>query len=167
MNEDRIRTSLSRFGRRDFIRYAGVFAGAAALAACRRDEAPTIAGAGSPSPTLTRSIEDELGDLHVYEWSGYEIEELWQPYKEQFPDAEPDFTFLTTPDEALSKIAGGFKADLVHPELSFMQEFIELGVFQPFDTSLISNFPALNPALVQAGQFDGQQYAIPLDWGFV
>lgn len=166
MHEDRTRLLL-KFGRRDFLRYAGVVAGGAVLVGCRRDEAAAPVGAGSPSPTLTRILEDEPGDLHVYEWSGYEIEELWQPFKEQFPDIKPEFTFLTSPDEALSKIAGGFSADLVHPELSFMQEFIELGVFQPFDTSLLSTFPALNPALVEAGQFDGQQYAIPLDWGFV
>ena len=38
---------------------------------------------------------------------------------------------------------------------------------QPWDTSLISNFSSLNPKLMEAGQFDGQQYFVPLDWGFI
>jgi hypothetical protein len=39
-------------------------------------------------------------------------------------------------------------------------------VMQPWDTSLIPNFPDLNPALQAYGNIDGQQYFIVADWGF-
>ena len=41
-----------------------------------------------------------------------------------------------------------------------------MGAIQPWDTSLIPNFAALNPVLEAAGQIDGKQYEIALDWGY-
>ena len=41
-----------------------------------------------------------------------------------------------------------------------------MGAIQPWDTSQISNFTDLNPVLQKAGQIDGKQYEIALDWGY-
>lgn len=165
MDTDLARTFSRRLARRDFLRYSGVALGAGVLAACQRDTAGPAQTSPRSSPVGT--LEDEPGGLQVFEWSGFELEELWEPYKEAVPDPDPQYTFMTAPDQALARIAGGFQTDLVHPELSFLQDFVDLGQFQEWDTSRIENFSELNPALVGAGQIDGRQYAIPLDWGFV
>ena len=111
-------------------------------------------------------IEDESGDLLVFDWAGYEVKPLWRAYREKFPDRKPKFAFLTSDDQALAKVAAGFTADLAHPCVGYVQDWIELGVVQPFDPSLVSHFGELNPALVKAGQVNGEQYFVPADWGF-
>ena len=56
---------------------------------------------------------------------------------------------------------------MVHPCGYRWQDWVDLGVMQPWDTSLIPNAASLNPKLMQSGVIDGQQYFIPLDWGFI
>lgn len=152
---------LRELGRRDFLRYAAVAGGAGMLAACRRVTEPS-----GPEAPVRPQIEEEVGDLLVFEWAGYELPALWKPYQTEFPGTKPDFQFLTSDDQALSKVRAGFQMDLVHPCVGYVKDWADLGAVQPFDTSLLSNFPDLNPAHVKAGQIDGQQYFIPLDWGF-
>jgi spermidine/putrescine-binding protein len=54
-----------------------------------------------------------------------------------------------------------------HPCGYRYKDWVDLDVLQPWDTSLIPNFSQLNPKLMTAGQFDGQQYFVPLDWGYI
>ncbi len=54
-----------------------------------------------------------------------------------------------------------------HPCGYKYQDYVDLGAVQPWDTSLIPNFSQLNPKLTGSGVIDGQQYFIPLDWGFI
>jgi spermidine/putrescine transport system substrate-binding protein len=148
--------------RRDFLKLAAVAGGTGVLVACQRE----LDRGGEPAPAdVDRpSIEEESGDLQVFTWSGYETRALWRGYAREF--SEPNFTFMTSSDHALSRIGAGFRADVVHPCNAYIMNFADLGAFQPWDTSLLSNFSALVPALVQAGQIDGEQYFLPFDWGF-
>lgn len=151
-----------RFGRRDFLRYAALAGGAGVLAACRKAATPVAPGPGVERP----SIDEEPGELTVFEWAGYELKPLWRPYAREFADQEPNFTFLTSDDQALSKVRAGFRSDLVHPCIGYINDWVNLGVMQPWDPTLLSNFGSLNPAMVKAGQVDGKQYFMPIDWGF-
>jgi len=147
-------------GRRDLLRYAAVAGGAGVLAACgNKPRTPPAAGPVRPP------IGEEVGDLLVFEWAGYELPSLYKSYKKEFPQ-KPEFAFLTSDDQALGKVRAGFEMDLVHPCIGYINDWIDIGAVQPFDPSLISNMPDLNPAMVKAGQVDGKQYFIPLDWGF-
>ena len=47
------------------------------------------------------------------------------------------------------------------------KDWVDLGAVQPWDTSLIPNAPSLNPKLMESGVIDGEQYFVPLDWGFI
>ena len=67
---------------------------------------------------------------------------------------------------ALAKTAAGFEWDVTHPESGYIQDYLTMGAIQPWDTSQIPNFQHLNPVLEQAGQIDGKQYEIALDWGY-
>jgi spermidine/putrescine transport system substrate-binding protein len=92
---------------------------------------------------------------------------LWQQYADQTGDT-PQFTLFENDDAAYTKaVAGTVDFDVVHPCGYKYQDWVDLGAMQPWDTSLISNYSQLNPKLMELGVVDGQQYFIPLDWGFI
>jgi len=151
--------------RSDFLRAGAMAAGTAALAACGVDEEEPAA-TGTTTKVSHPPIEEEPGALRVFEWAGYEIKPLWRPYAKSFPDQKPKFSFLTSDDQALSKVRAGFRADVIHPCVGYVQDWVRLDAIQPFDPALLSNYDDLNPSMVKAGQVDGKQYFIPADWGF-
>jgi spermidine/putrescine transport system substrate-binding protein len=172
--KDLDRLLAQRFDRRGFMRMAGASSiGAALLAACRRaeDRAGPRATGGAERPP----IEEEPGNLQVFDWSGYgngdyyprlERTELWGRYEENTGDT-PEFILYENDDAGYTEVAAGARYDVAHPCGYRYQDWVDLGVVQPWDTSLLSNFSSLNPNLVQQGVIDGQQYFIPVDWGFI
>lgn len=164
MGDSAARTFQSRLARRDFMRYSAVMGGAGLLAACSKNT--SAPGATGPAASNRPPVDQETGTLEVFEWAGYEPKQLWKPYAKQFPGQAPHFTFLTSDDQALAKVRAGYHPDVVHPCVGYVQDWVNLGVVQPWDTSLMSNFSQLDPTKTAAGQIDGKQYFIPLDWGF-
>jgi spermidine/putrescine-binding protein len=154
-----------RLSRRRFVELGVVAAGTSFLAACGGSSSSSGSGGGG-------SIADEPGDLSVLEWAGYEYptyggkgaKGVLQGYVDKYE--APKYTFLTSDDQALSKVRAGSKPDLVHPCVSYVKDWVDLGYVQPWDTSLLTNFKDLNPSLVEGGKVDGKQYFIPVDWGF-
>ena len=170
------RVLAERLNRRGFLRAAGVTTVAAALAACRKaDEPGGGTTTGATGGTGRPSIEQEPGDLQVFDWSGYgngdyypkeEKDFLWGQYQRETGD-KPSFVLFENDDAGFTEVAAGARYDIVHPCGYRYQDWVDLGVMQPWDPSLVSNFSALSPNLVQQGQIDGQQYFIPVDWGFI
>lgn len=152
-------------------------AGAGLLAACRQASTPppvpTDTGTGPPARP---PIDQETGDLRIYEWLGYGDgsygdDILWAEYGAKgYP--KPKFTKTFDDDSGFTKVAAGERWDIVHPCGYRYADWVALQntdgspVMQPWDTSLIPNFADLNPALQQYGSFDGEQYFIVTDWGF-
>jgi spermidine/putrescine-binding protein len=166
-------------GRRDFLRYAGytgmTVSMAGVLAACRDAETPPSGGAQGSGQAEIPPIEQEPGGLQVFDWSGYgngdyypkeEKKFLWGQYAKATGDT-PEFALFENDDSAYTKVVAGARYDIAHPCGYRYKDWVDLDVMQPWDTSLISNFSQLNPKLMEAGQFDGQQYFVPLDWGFI
>lgn len=161
-----------RFGRSDFLKLAALTGGTGLLSACGAETGGDGGGGGGePAAGGTQEaqrppIEEEKGDLAVFEWAGYEIPAYAgiASYTKEYP--KPKYTFLTSDDQALAKVRAGFRPELVHPCIGYVRDWVNLGVVQPFDTSLISNFDNLNPSMVEGGQVDGKQYFVPADWGF-
>ena len=56
--------------------------------------------------------------------------------------------------------------DVVRPYVGYVRDFADSGFFQPWNPKLIPNLKHLNTAMVKAGQYKGQQWGIPQDWGF-
>jgi spermidine/putrescine transport system substrate-binding protein len=167
--------------RRGFMKLAGMTTfGAALLAACKKADTGGGGGGGAVTGatggTVVRPpIEEEPGGLQVFDWSGYgngdyypkeEKSFLWGQYLENTGDT-PEFVLFENDDAGYTKVAAGASYDVVHPCGYKYRDWVDLGVMQPWDTSLIPNFGNLNPDLVQSGVIDGQQYFIPLDWGFI
>jgi spermidine/putrescine-binding protein len=166
-------SSARRIGRRDFLRYSAFATGAGLLVACREAETPAPGGGGSP--TTRPPLDQEPGGLQVFDWGGYgdgayypdkERKFFWQDYTQATGDT-PKFTLFEDDDFGYAKAAtGATQYDVVHPCAYRFPDWIDLGVLQPWDTSLIPNFASLNPTLEAFGQFDGQQYFVVADWGF-
>jgi spermidine/putrescine transport system substrate-binding protein len=104
--------------------------------------------------------------LVVLEWSGYETPTYWEPFAQQHPDIQPDYSFFAEDAEAYSKAQSGFEFDVVHPCSSWWGLYVEAGLVQPIDTSRLSHFNELFPDLADKGVFNGQQYFIPWDWAY-
>ncbi len=144
-----------RLRRDEFLKLAAAAGGAGLLA--------SQAGvAGAASAWLTA----ESGRLQVLDWVGYEVPQLYAPYLKKYPGEKPKFTFMTNEANALAKMSAGLKPDVVRPYVGYVQDFAESGLFQPWNPKLIPNLKHLNPAMVKAGQYKGQQWGIPEDWGF-
>ena len=115
----------------------------------------------------TESAADaNQGPLHVFEWSGYELPEFWGQFAEQHPDTTVDFSFFGEDAEAFAKLQTGFATDVFHPCSSWWQLYVDNGLVQPLDLSRLENFDTMPESLTQYGEFNGQQYFVPWDWGY-
>jgi spermidine/putrescine-binding protein len=119
----------------------------------------------APAATASRPPESS-GRLSILEWSGFELPEFWLPFAEQYPAVRPEYTFFSEDAEAFAKLQSGFDTDLVHPCSAWWNLYVEEGMVQPIDTSRLKNWSGIDPNLAAMGQFDGQQYFIPWDWGY-
>lgn len=125
-------------------------------------DTPDLPAPATPPPEAPASG----GPLTVLEWSGYELPEFWQPFAEQYPDVKVDFSFFADDAEAIAKLQTGFEVDVAHPCFSWLGQYVEAGLIQPIDTSRLKNWSGVIPELAALGQYDGQQYFVPWDWGY-
>ena len=110
----------------------------------------------------TPPIAEETGELAVHEWAGTRAGS-GRTTRKGYPD--PTFSFLDNTEGVIAKTQGGFYWDLTHPEVGYIQDYLNMGVIQPWDTSLISNFADLNPVLAKTGKID-DQVTRSSDWGY-
>lgn len=109
------------------------------------------------------------GPLEVFEWTGFELEEFWGPFKDKYPDVEVKFSYFEDTSEALAKLKAGFRPDIVHPTYNWVEKFYEEGLLEPIDLSLIPNyedvFDGIKELVDEFTVFDGKHYFVPIDWG--
>jgi spermidine/putrescine-binding protein len=130
-------------------------------------EVPQEEPTAAPTEVPTEApAEAAGGNLVMLDWAGYEIPEFWGTFAEKYPEVKVEFSFLTESAEVYSKLQSGFEADLVHPCSNFWKLLVDEGMVQPIDTSKLSNWDSLIESLAKEGQFNGEQYWIPWDWGF-
>ena len=113
----------------------------------------------------------EKGSLEIFDWQGYEdtAGPFWTHYTEgPYGKSNPlKFTFLENDQQALAKVASGFKTDVTHPCLAYTKNWLDADLIQPWDVAEIPGFDTINPRLYEASVFDDQVYGIPWDWGYV
>jgi spermidine/putrescine transport system substrate-binding protein len=145
--------------------------GLGVLEACS-SSSTTAAGA---SPSKRPPIGSESGQLSILEWQGYEAKGtpaqkypvlFGSDYTKQFGASGITYTYIQNDDQALATAASKGPFDLMHPCHENLPDYVNQGLVQPWDTSLIPSFNQLNPGLVKAGQINGKQYMIPWDWGY-
>jgi spermidine/putrescine transport system substrate-binding protein len=101
-----------------------------------------------------------------FTWGGFDIPELFTEYQARNGEL-PNFATFGGSEEGLIKLMSGFVVDVVHPCLSGVPRWKETGLFQPVDTSRLSNWPDVMPELydVDFNMQDGKPWLVPFDWG--
>lgn len=118
-------------------------------------------------PMGARRALSAPGDQATYfTWGGFDIPDYFAAYQEKHGEI-PNFATFGASEEALIKLRSGFVADVVHPCLSGVPRWKDSGLFQPVDTSRLSNWADVMPELynVDFNMQDGKPWLVPFDWG--
>jgi spermidine/putrescine transport system substrate-binding protein len=161
----------SRIDRRSFLAGAASLAGATVLGGCGSASSSGSSAAARPP------IGQEPGNLSIYEWQGYEAAGTkaqkaygmtvpGKSYIDQFGADSLTYTAFPSDDIAVNKVAAGTQFDLMHPCISYVKDWTNAGLIQPFDVSLLSSWDQLDPNVTKAGVVDGKQYWVPWDSGY-
>ena len=136
----------------------------------RREFNRGLAAAGvglATMPLVTRGARAAAADQATFfTWGGYDVPEFVQPYIEKHGEP-PNFTTFGGSEEALTKMRAGFVVDVSHPCNQAIPRWIATDLFQPLDTSKLSNWEHVIPQLyeLEGNVVDGQPYMAPVDWG--
>jgi spermidine/putrescine transport system substrate-binding protein len=128
--------------------------------------ATTGAGATDAPPATEIPPEEVTGDLLVLDWSGYDAEDFWIDFKNTYPNATASFEFGISDADIYGKMKAGSQADVFHPYTGWLQFYVDEGMVEPIDTSKLKNWDKVPDSFKAIGQFNGQQYFVPWDWGF-
>ena len=139
-------------------------------AVSRRQFHKILAAAGVglvATPMVSRRALAAAADQGTYfTWGGYDVPEMFQPYIAKHGEP-PNFSTFGGTEEALTKLLGGYVADVVHPCNASLPRWMATGLFQAMDTSRLSNWPDIIPKLanIDGAVVDGKHYFAPMDWG--
>ncbi|MFX0540475.1 ABC transporter substrate-binding protein [Roseovarius sp. S4756] len=127
------------------------------------------AGIGVIATPLTsrRALAQDGAQGTIFTWGGYDIPELYTNY-EADNGTLPNFAIFGGTEEALTKMRAGFTPDVAHPCYSGVKRWADTGMFQPVDTSRLSNWGDVIPSLVKLdGNMaeNGNPWLVPFDWG--
>ncbi len=164
----------NRLDRRTFLAGAASLGGAALLAGCGSSSGGGT-GSGGSSSVSRPPIGSEPGNLSIYEWQGYEaagtkaqtyMKVPGKSYVDKYGASSLTYTAFPSDDEAVNKVAAGTQFDLMHPCISYVRDWQQAGLIEPFDTKLLKNWDQLDPNVTKAGFIDGQQWWVPWDSGY-
>ncbi len=133
---------------------------------------PTVeTQAGLPAPTTAPAATDtpatqETGTLTVFGWSGYESPNYFEPFTQEYPAVQVEYSFFAEDAEAFAKAQSGFAYDVIHPCNEYWKLYVDNGLVQEIDTTRLTNWNDLYPKLQKLGEFNGKQYFVPWDWGY-
>jgi spermidine/putrescine transport system substrate-binding protein len=135
----------------------------------RREINKTLATAGIAmlsAPIASGTAAAAEGEAIYFTWSGEDLPEFYKSYVEKH-GALPEFVFGSGEEERFQKARAGFQADVGYSCAPLVHQWRDAGLIQPIDTSRLSNWPDVFPALksLQGSQFDGEQFLIPTEWG--
>jgi spermidine/putrescine transport system substrate-binding protein len=144
------------------------FAGTTDISRRRFAKQLAALGIGLVSIPIFARPAEAAEDLQVFDWSGYEVPELHEPYIRKYGKSPP-ITLFADDEEAYQKVKGGFQTDLVHPTSYAVGRYRDQGMIKPIDTSRLSNWPDLFPALysVKGMNTDSHQWFVPCGWGYL
>ncbi len=118
-------------------------------------------------PLAARRADAATEDHATYfTWGGFDIPDYFEEYVTKRGEL-PNFQTFGSAEEALQKLQSGFVPDIAHPCLSDVPRWSSTGLFQPVDTSRLSNWPDVPPELydVDYNMVDGKPWLVPFEWG--
>lgn len=134
----------------------------------RRDLGKAMAAAGITAAVMPIASKPLLANEEAiyYTWAGYDVPEMWPGYVEKYGVA-PQLPTFGDVEEGFTKIRTGFTIDVVHPCSNNVPRWRSADLLQPIDTSRLSNWPDVIPALkkVEGTHENGEQWFVPWEWG--
>jgi spermidine/putrescine transport system substrate-binding protein len=119
------------------------------------------------TPAMSRMAKAAAADQATFfTWGGYDVPEIFGAYIEKHGEP-PNFATFGGSEEGLTKMLAGYVVDVSHPCNADIPRWVASGLFQPLDTSKLSNWPDVIPELynVEGNVVDGKPYMAPFDWG--
>ncbi len=133
-----------------------------------------------PPPEETKEMEQpseakpplfdkvEPGELVLYSYEETVTDDFLAKFREDYPQVDLKTPVYGELDEALAKLRGGFKADVINPCVDYIPTLVKLDLIEPIDTSLIPRWNDLFPFFreipeIQAGE--GKVWMVPQDAG--
>jgi spermidine/putrescine-binding protein len=154
---------------RRFLGTLGVVLALALVAgACSSSSSTSTTGGSGSSPGASIAPEDIHGTVRLLSYTdGYDPD-----YIKGFTEAYPNIDLETSPmgsnEEAVAKITAGFEVDVVNSCVDEATlEMVQKGLYMPLDTSRLTNWNDLFPAMksLPGVQVDGKAYIVPVDAG--
>ncbi len=136
----------------------------------RRDLLQGMSAAGLAivmTPAMSKLTSAAAADQATFfTWGGYDFPEFVPPYITKHGEP-PNFAVFGGSEEGLTKMRAGYVVDVAHPCNQAIPRWIATGLFQPLDTSRLSNWPDIMPELInlEGNVVDGKTYMAPVDWG--
>jgi spermidine/putrescine transport system substrate-binding protein len=136
----------------------------------RRQFGQILAGLGvvvTSTAYGSRPVSADEEQPTFFTWATMDAPEFFPTYiaKHGVP---PKFAVFGDQDEAILKVRGGFKPDVVYPQSYTIRRWHEAGLVEAIDTSKLSNWNDIFPNLrdLDGVQIDGETVWVPTDWGF-
>ncbi|KAB0550089.1 polyamine ABC transporter substrate-binding protein [Pseudomonas argentinensis] len=107
--------------------------------------------------------------VHFYNWSDYMGPDTLKNFEQETGIAVAYDVFETNEMLEAKLLSGHSGYDLVVPSSQFLSKQIRAQVYQPLERSKLSNWPHLDPRLMQRLEAadPGNRYAVPYMWGTV
>ncbi|QQA41537.1 ABC transporter substrate-binding protein [Pelagovum pacificum] len=125
-----------------------------------------LLGSAAALATVASAAAAQDGDLIILDYPGFEDPAYHAAYIEKNGDS-PTFSFFGDEEEAFQKLVSGFEADIAHICAGSVTKWVESGIIEPWDTSMIDAFGELNSDLTgeDVASGDAEAYFIPTDFG--
>ena len=136
----------------------------------RRDLLQGMSAAGLAvvmTPAMSHMAKAAAADQATFfTWGGYDDPAFVPPYVAKHGEP-PNFAIFGGSEEGLTKMRAGYVVDVAHPCNQAIPRWIATGLFQPLDTSRLSNWSNIMPELwnLEGNVVDGKPYMAPVDWG--
>lgn len=126
-----------------------------------------VAGLGLVTlPAGARPLHHVRPPVLVLTWKDYDRPQLHAAYDEAH-GGPPAFVYFDSEAEALQRLRGGLRPDVMHPCSYALRRWREAGLLQPIDVPRLSHFGELWDGLLSIADtvHDGYRYFVPFDCG--
>jgi spermidine/putrescine-binding protein len=159
-----------RFGRRGFLRAAGLLGAAGAagfaggtIAGRTQDDDGSTPVPAAQAPTAGNRREERI--LNVYNWNDY-IDDRTIPLFQARSNLRVNYDVYSSNEDLLAKLrAGPTQYDIVVPTSWFIPTYRRLGLIEPLRQDLIPNLSNLDKEFVDTDYDPGNRYTVPWQWG--